>query len=194
MPGVESPSRLLLNFGRISRTQPGIAILDGAPGGGEGSPNVGGAPAPVLLWLSALPSPEVFRLILHKPGNTDLREPWGFRRQGEGVRGTFTPPTWGLRFQEGLIPLSLHPSPLSSSTPGFGLNFLRLERGDDLEPPPFLPAASPLVSALMIPTAIGEGVAVAPTCTSSGAGPGPEFLSWVCPLPSILLPTPNSLP
>lgn len=105
LPSVESPSRLL-NFGRVSRTQPEIAILGGGPRGGEGSPTVGGSPAPVLLWLSALPCPEVFRLILHKPGNTDSREPWGFRRQGEGVRGTFTPPTWDLRFEEGLIPLS----------------------------------------------------------------------------------------
>lgn len=59
----------------------------------------------------------------------------GLQEAREGVRGTFTPPTWDLRFEEGLIPLSLYPSPLSSSTPGFSLNFLRLERGDDLEPP-----------------------------------------------------------
>lgn len=110
---------------------------------------------------------------------------------GEGIGETFAfaPSAWDLRFKEGLIL-----PPLATLFPfhfGFHLNFF-CWGGMALSCTP-LPAASPFVSALMIPTAIGEGVAVAPTCTLVGVGPGPEPPSWA-PSSILLLPSPTLCP
>lgn len=144
------------------------------------------APALVLLRLAVPPSlPPHFA----QTGQYRLGLAGGavhFRMQG-CVQGTLAPPALGLRracfptFACHALPL-LH-RVLFEFSPFWGA-----------APCPTPPsAASPFVSALMIPMAI-ERVSVTPTGTLGGAGPGPEPPSWTRPLhPNILLPPSQTL-